>query len=118
MGTVNWFLGTHFEWLSHRGSLISIHLSQEAYAHNIAEIHRLANINYNPLVTPYRYGCPIDATPSATINKEDQVFVRRRKAYQSLVGHLAWLATNTCPNLSTVVSFLASYISCPVQQHL
>ena len=32
MGTVNWFLGTHFEWSSHQDDSLSVHLSQEAYA--------------------------------------------------------------------------------------
>ena len=44
--------------------------------------------------------------------------MRRREAYQSLVGRLTWLATNTRPNLSTVVSFLSSYSSSPSRQYL
>ena len=32
MGTVNWFLGTHFEWSSHQDGGLSCLLSQEAYA--------------------------------------------------------------------------------------
>jgi hypothetical protein len=118
MGTVNWFLGTHFEWSSHQDGSLSVHLSQEAYAQNIVETHRLASINFNPIATPYRSGCPIDATLSATVDEDDQAFVRRREAYQSLVGRLTWLSTNTRPDLSTAVSFLASYSSCPAQQHL
>ena len=35
MGTVNWFLGTHFEWSSHQDGALSCLLSQEAYAQNI-----------------------------------------------------------------------------------
>ena len=31
MGTVNWFLGTHFEWSHHQDGLLLVHLSQEAY---------------------------------------------------------------------------------------
>ena len=88
MGTVNWFLGTHFEWSHHQDGSLSVYLSQEAYAQNIVETHRLTNINFNQSVTPYRSGCPIDATQSATIDEEDQAFVWRREAYQSLVGRL------------------------------
>ena len=95
-----------------------MHLSQEAYAQNVVETYCLASINFNPLATPYRSGCPIDATQSATIDEEDLAFVRRREAYQSLVGRLTWLATNTHPDLSTAVSFLSSYSSCPDRQHL
>ena len=65
-----------------------------------------------------RINCFIDATQSATIDEEYQAFVWRRNAYQSLVGRLTWLSTNTRPDLSTVVSFLSSYSSCPTQQHI
>ena len=45
-------------------------------------------------------------------------FTRRRDAYQVLVGRLTWPSTCTRPNLATSVSFLASYNSCPSQQHM
>ena len=82
------------------------------------ERHRLQNINFNPLATPYRSGCPIDCVPSSIIDEEYNLFVKRRDAYQSLVGQIIWLATNTRPDLTTTVSFLASYSSCPNKQHL
>ena len=88
MGTVNWFLGTQFEWSSHQDGALLCHLSQEAYAQNIVERYRLTDINFNPLDTPYRSGFPIDATPSANINKDVMVFVRCCETYQSLVGCL------------------------------
>ena len=66
MGTLNWFLGTHFEWSSHQDGALSCHLSREAYAQNNAERYRLADINFNPLATPYQMVCPINATPSET----------------------------------------------------
>ena len=113
IGTVNWFLGTHFKWSSHQDGSLSVHLSQEAYAQNVVETYRLTSINFNPLATPYRSGCPIDTTQSTTIDEEEQAFVRRREGYQSLVGRLTWLATNTRPDLFTAVSFLSSYSSCP-----
>jgi len=47
----------------------------------------------------------------------DKWFVQRRDNYRSLVGALTWLATNTRPDLAPVVSFLASYSSCPAAQH-
>ena len=116
MGTVNWFLGTHFKWSSHQDGALSCHLSQEYYTQNIVERYLLADINFNPLVTPYQSGCPIDATPLATIDEDEKVFFRRRKTYQSLSGCLTWLSTNNRPDLYTAVSFLESYISCPNQQ--
>ena len=79
MGTVNWFLGTQFEWSSHQDGALLCHLSQEAYAQNIVERYHLAKINFNPLATPYRSGCPINATPLAIIDEDDKFFVRRHK---------------------------------------
>ena len=118
MGTVNWFLGTHFQWSEHHDGHLSVLLSQKAFAQNLVERHRLSNINFNPRVSPYRSGCPIDSFPSAEIDEDDKFFVRRRLAYRSLVGGLNWLATNTRPDLAPVVSFLASYNHCPSKQHL
>ena len=82
------------------------------------ERHHLHNINFNLITNPYRSGCPIDSVPSDIIDEEDHSFVKRRDAYQSLVGCLTWLATNTSPDLAIAVSFLASYSSCPNKQHL
>ena len=77
------------------------------------ERHRLQNINFNPLSTPYRSGYPIDCVPSATIDKENNLFVKHRETYQYLFGQLTWLATNTWPDLATAASFLVSYSSYP-----
>ena len=79
MGTVNCFLGNHFEWSSHHGGAILFHLPQEAYSQNIVELYCLTDINFNLITTPYQYGFPIDATPSATIDEDDKVFVQRRE---------------------------------------
>jgi len=118
MGTVNWFLGTHFKWSEHHDGHLSVLLSQKAFAQNLVERHRLGSVNYNPRVSPYRSGCPIDSFPSAKVDENDKHFVRRRQAYRSLVGGLNWLATNTRPDLAPVVSFLASYNHCPSKQHM
>ena len=100
------FLVTHFEWSSHQDGALLCHLSQEAYAQNIVKRYRLAEIKFNPLATPYKSGCPIDAIPSENIDEDDKVFVRRRKMYQSFFGCLTWLSTNTRPDLSTTVFLL------------
>jgi hypothetical protein len=42
---------------------------------------------------------------------------RQTKVYQSIPGSLNWLATCTRPDLSPVVSFLASYSHAPAHQH-
>ena len=118
MGTVNWFLGTHFEWAEHDNGALSVHLSQKAFAQNLVERHRLHTSNVNPSSSPYRSGVPIDSIPASDVDDSDPTFVRRRQSYQSLVGGLNWLATNTRPDLSTVVSFLAAYNHCPSKGHM
>ena len=69
----------------------------------------------NPLATPYRSGLPIDSIglvdpPSQENPRQAQL----TESYQSLVGCLNWLSVNTRPDLSAVVSFLASYSSGPL----
>eukprot|EP00984_Skeletonema_dohrnii_P019485 scaffold9319_cov84-Skeletonema_dohrnii-CCMP3373.AAC.1 len=117
MGTVNWFIGSHFEWADHADGALSVHISQSAYAQHLVERYKLDSSNYNPHATPYRSGCPIDSIPPANIDELDKWFVQRRDNYRSLIGGLTWLATNTRPDLAPVVSFLASYNSCPAAQH-
>ncbi len=49
---------------------------------------------------------------------EDPSFLRLRAQYQSIVGSLNWLATNTHPDLAPVTSFLATYNHHPTSQHM
>ncbi len=119
MGVVNWFLGTHFTWLDLPDGEISLHMSQVAFAQNLVERHRQQHINVNPRATPYRSGLPIDSIPGAPIEDfEDPTFLRRREMYQSIVGSLNWLATNTRPDLAPITSFLAAYNNNPSQGHV
>jgi len=119
MGVVNWFLGTHFTWRDLPNGELSVHLSQAAFAQNLVERHRQQHINYNPGATPYRSGLPIDSIQGATVEEmDDPAFVRRREQYQSIVGSLNWLATNTRPDLAPVVSFLGAYNHSPSSAHM
>jgi hypothetical protein len=107
MGIVNWFLGTHFTWRDLLAGELSVHLSLVTYAQNLVERHRQQDTNYNPCATLYRSGLPIPDDMSNTS------FIRRRELYQSVIGSLNWLATNTHPDLSPVTSFLAAYNNNP-----
>jgi hypothetical protein len=115
MGDVDYFLGTAFTWKSHDDGNLSVHLCQSAFAEFTA--HRFAVDRYNrtPNMTPYRSGLPIDSIAAGDPNDPD--FKRRRKVYQSIVGSINWLATCTRPDLSPVLSFLASYSQAPSHQH-
>lgn len=118
MGVVNWFLGTHFTWIDRPHGDISVHLSQVAFAQNLVERYRQQNINLNPKATPYRSGLPIDSLPAYTGDMDDPAFLRLRLQYQSIVGSINWLATNTRPDLAPVTSFLGAYNHVPTQQHM
>ncbi len=48
----------------------------------------------------------------------DPTFIRRRELYQSIVGSINWLATNTRPDLAPVTSFLAAYNNNPSKGHM
>ncbi len=118
MGVVNWFLGTHFTWLDLADRNISVHLSQVAFAQNLVERYRQQHININPRATPYRSGLPIDSLDAYSGDTEDPSFLRLKAQFQSLVGSLNWLATNTRPDLAPVTSFLAAYNHHPTQQQM
>ncbi len=118
MGVVNWFLGTHFTWLDLDDGNISVHLSQVAFAQNVVKRYRQQHINVNPRATPYRSGLPVDSLPAYSGDPDDPTFLRLRAQFQSLVGSLNWLATNTRPDLAPITSFLAAYNHNPTQQHM
>jgi hypothetical protein len=68
MGTVDWFLGTHFQWLSF-ADIVSIHMSQTGFAAHLVEDNNVHMANITPNATPYCSGLPIDAIPKS--DKED-----------------------------------------------
>jgi hypothetical protein len=115
MGDVDYFLGTAFTWKHLPGGHLSVHLCQSAFTEYTA--HRFAVDRYNrtPHMTPYRSGLPIDSIPMP--DPKDPDLKRRTKVYQSIVGCINWLATSTRPDVSPVLSFLASYMHAPSHQH-
>ncbi len=118
MGVVNWFLGTHFTWTDYPTEDISVHLSQVAFAQNLVERYHQQHINHNTKSTPYCSGLPIDSLPAYDGDMQDPSFLRLREQYQSIVGSINWLATNTRPDLAPVTSFLGAYNHNPTQGHM
>ena len=53
MGTVEWFLGIHFQWKM-TDSEVACHLNQAAFAANLVEQFNQHHKNPTPTVTPYR----------------------------------------------------------------
>ncbi len=62
MGTVDWFLGTHFQWSSSPDS-ISVHMNQTGFSVHLVKDNNVHTRNIIPDATPYRLGLPINAIP-------------------------------------------------------
>ena len=60
MGTVKWFLGTHFQWMI-TPDIFQAHLNQTGFVAQLVEEHNLHICNVTPDATPYCSGLPIDA---------------------------------------------------------
>ena len=117
MGSVDFFLGIRFDWNLGDKSNFRVKLVQEAYSETIVHKMGLRDANKDAKMTPYRSGLPIDSLPTVT----DQSTEKQKSItalYRNFVGMLTWLASSTRPDISTVVSFLSSYQSCPSEGHI
>jgi len=117
MGTVKWFLGTHFQWMVSPDPF-QVHLSQTGFAPHLVEDNNVHLCNVTPDATPYRSGLPIDACPESDKDETSNTFIKRKKKYQSIVGSIGWLAQSTRPYLAPSHSFLSAYINRPSRSHL
>ena len=116
MGDVDYFLGTAFTLLRHGAdNHVSVHLTQTAFTEFSAHRFGVGRMNRIPNMTPYRSGIPIDSIPSP--DPSDPDLPRRTKVYQRIVGSINWLATCTRPDISPVLTSLASYSNQPSHHH-
>jgi hypothetical protein len=61
-GTVEWFLGTHFQWLA-TDNVVSLYLSQTGLAAYLVKDNNIYTRNITPDATLYCLGLPINAIP-------------------------------------------------------
>ena len=115
MGTVDYFLGTAFNWKRHADGHLSVLLTQSAFTEYTAHRFAIDKLNPVPNMTPYRSGMPIDAIPPP--DPKDPDLKRRTKCYQGIVGCINWLATCTRPDVAPALTFLASSNTRPSHQH-
>ena len=108
MGIVEWFLGVHFSWRITPSS-VDVHLNQSGFAANLVERFARQSRNATPTATPYRSGVPIDSIAPSLDADDSPAQIRRKEAYQSLVGSLGWLSSTTRPDIAAAHSFLSSY---------
>ncbi len=116
MGTVEWFLGTHFQW-HQTDDKVSVHLSQTGFAAHLVEDNNAHIPKITPDATPYRSGLPIDAIPESDKANNCPTFVACKRKYQNVVGSIGWLASSTRPDLATIHSFLSAYNKKPSCSH-
>jgi hypothetical protein len=116
MGTMDWFLGTHFQWSSSPDS-VSIHMNQTGFSAHLVEDNNVHTKNITPNATPYRSGLPINAIPESDKDGDCPALIKRKRRYQSVVSSVSWLAQTTCPDLLPTHSFLLAYNNKPLKSH-
>jgi hypothetical protein len=82
MGTIDWFLGTHFQWL-YSNDAVSVHLSQTSFTAHLVEFNNAHSKNITPDATPYRSGLPIDAIPDSDEVNNCPALIIRKQYYQN-----------------------------------
>ena len=117
MGIVEWFLGVHFSWRVTSSSVL-VHMNQSGFATNLVESFSLQSCNETPTATPYRSGIPIDSIAPSTDANDSLAQIRRKEAFQSLVGSIGWLSSTTRPDLTVAHSFLSFYTNKPTSGHM
>jgi hypothetical protein len=75
MGAVEWFLGTHFQWMV-TPDKVKVHLSQTGFALHLVEDNNIHLRDITPDATPYWSGLPIDACPESAEEKEPPTFIK------------------------------------------
>ncbi len=116
MGTMDWFLGTHFQWSSSPNS-VSVHMNLTGFAAHLGEDNNVHTRNITPNATPYRSGLPIDAIPESDNDDNCPALIKRNWHYQSVVGSIGWLAQTTRLDLLPTYSFLSAYNNKPSKSH-
>ncbi len=92
LGTVDWFLGTHFQWSWHDDE-VWVHLSQFGFAAYLVEDNNVHTRNITPDATPYRSGLPIDVCPESDEADDCPALLKRNKRDTKvwLVRSVGWL---------------------------
>jgi hypothetical protein len=116
MGTVEWFLGTRFQF-NKSDNKVSVHLSQTCFAANLVKDNNAHLRNITPNATLYCSGLPINAIPESDKDKNCPAFIKRKRKYQSVVGSVGWLACSTQLDLAVTHSFLSTYNNKPSRSH-
>jgi hypothetical protein len=107
MGTVEWFLGTQFQW-NKSDNKVSVHISQTRFAAHLVKDNDAHLRNITPNATLYCSGLPINSIPETDEEENCPAFIECNKKYQSVVGSIGWLASSTQLDLAVGSSTLIS----------
>ena len=107
MGNVNYFLGTYFNWITHKDGNISVHLSQLAFIEFAPHCFSFHTLNKVPNMTPYCSGLPIASIPP--VYPLDPVLPFIKQVYQITFGCINWLYTCTFLDIYLSLAFIAFY---------
>jgi hypothetical protein len=77
MGMVEWFLGTHFQWLVNPSD-VKVHLSQTGFASHLVEVNDIHHRHFTPDATPYLSGLPINACPESDEDEMNPTFLEQK----------------------------------------
>ena len=102
MGEAEWFLGVKFDWFQSNDGHVDCRISQEAYATTIVSELGLNNANTCRLMTPFRFGSPVDTIPHVEMSEDERAPLVAKM--QSWLGMINWLTMGTRPDLSTIFS--------------
>ena len=113
MGPVSWFLGCHYDWHSLPDGRLTCHISQQAFSEQLIE--RFGMEHCTPSERLYKSGLVIDRIDRD--NFPATAYAEFTKEYQSLMGGLQWLVTNTRPDLNVAVKLLSQFTNKPSVGH-
>jgi hypothetical protein len=85
MGTVEWLLGTHFQW-NKLDDKVSIYLSQTSFAAHLVKNNNAHLRKITPDTTLFHSSLPIKAIPESNKGKNCPAFIKHKQKYQSVIG--------------------------------
>ena len=119
LGPVTYFLGIKFLWDTSVPKILTVHLSQEAFADHLVELAGLSESSTSINSTPYRSGNPVDAIPLDKLNNLSTTEQKKiQTEYRSYVGSLLWISQGTRPDLAVITCILAKHQTHPIPSHI
>ena len=95
-------------------------MNHSGFSCNLVESFDLQHCTQTLNATPYHSDIPINAIATADTDDKSPAYKLCTAAYQNIVGSVGvgWLCNNTCPDMSTIHSFLSSYLMHPAPCHM